>query len=1491
MRKAVDGLDQEFTAGGDRAARAYRDAVRLALAADPALARTLVRTYDERVPAGRYPFHAADEAWLLEQAAGDDADAPAVVFELATRAALPAPQLAARDRLAALLGPAGDADALVGQLRRWRDAAVLDAGVLTTVLRAHLGRASLDRASAVWGAFFDDLPERLLPELFEVHRFLGRGADAVRLADSPGAQHRAIACCLGSPRQEDVRAGIGLARRVEPAAVAGLTGRLGELLLAGGDVEGALAAFEAAGRADLASECLERLGRFAEALDGCPDDRPDRLDRLAGRCLPDVDALVERGEFAPAARLVRSLITHLHRARGDVAVRLAEVEGVRAAVVAAGRQHHRLAAERGAADGAGGDGDLDGYARWSRFEEEAGEPAEAALRAEQAGDLYRAHRLFRQAERFGDADRVLRGDVSDTGLAARAEARQAGGDLIGAARLYQQEQQWERAAELFERAGDFASAAACLVAQRGDDAVEDPRLGQWLRRAGAVDELARRCLRVVSGRSAGNPAGIRATDELRLLQRDPALSPDLQAEVVAAVERLGGHGRRAFDERAQAWVAQARFEIDQRFAGIWAMDLGTTTCAAAIYDTRTGRAVLCPWKGRPQFPSTLSLDREGNELIGLAGEEVFAGWLVGHVSAAKRRMGSRTTYRVRGRTYRPEEVAARLIKHGRGLVETYLAERVRERVGELARAELGELDEEWLNWAERHHDLRLERSRVLLTIPAYFLNNQKHATRDACRIAGLELVRLIHEPTAACMTAARERRLTGRIVVVDLGAGTLDVSFLDVGDGVYEVQQVVGDNAYGGKDFDAEVTTALAGRLAAQGIDVPESGTARRRLEVAAEYLKVNLSAQQHADYPLRELVAGQDARVELSRAELGQILAGPLAALRDTCTQFKASLPEAPQHLVLVGGPMLSPLVQQVVEGVFGLTRTPVPDPRTAVATGAALQAAVLDGKLSEVLLLDVTPLALGLRVRDNDDEKPVFSELIARNTTIPTQQRNVYTTHEDQQTAVDIEIYNGSLDQAAKIGQFRLGDITPAPRGVPQIEVTFSIDASCVLEVTAQDLGTGRSRSIRISDTTVLSPAEIDDMARRQQRQDDLQGLRADLTELVAEARSDDAEGAWQELRTRIDGYRPPATPPDPATVRILNAVLADGGDAGRQVRLLVAPLRDLAGLAEEFLRRDNGADPGQALTEGRHLARELRGQLERLRALLDRIATWNATLVRVATAEPDPRQRFRHRHDTGDHAAALAAFDELGEPPADAADARRLLACLAAVHDADRYRRVLTGHAALLGIEVATGPPELAALVLRALVEVAVTHPGGEVTRRRGFVLGDGTVVTNRLWLGSATAEQITAGGAPVERLVVPEPAAVDVALLRVPAPGKGLAHGHPGKGLALGHPGLVRVGDQVFAPSAGSGASLVDGLVDRLESFPEQGLRLFRIGLQLPASASGGPLVNDLGEVIGVLTIGGPSAGTTYALTIDSLPDLDGPDLDRPGTDRPGTDRPG
>jgi molecular chaperone DnaK len=1506
-----------------RAADTYRTALLKLLGANPSLAVCLSSCYESRIPAAAYTgAFGRDAGRLAELASRGNADVLIVVAQVASRLGLTSVLDICRGRLPGELGRQPQAEVVTAGLARWRALNLLDLDLLTAVVRNHLALTSLEQGASVWSSFFHHLPASLLPPLFEVHAFLGRGADAVRLADTPAQGEAAVECCLRSPRVSDVEAGLDLARRLGSATVRSLHDRAAELHFGAGRYAEALAHYQVADRPHQVSECHERLGRVREAMDCCPGEEPDRLARLVACCLPEVDALAERCEYTEAAVALRGLLDNLNRATettAAVSARLDELTSRRAALLVAGRTHYAgLARAATPAD------EPAAHAGWSRFEEAAGEFAQAARQAEKCGDLYRAHRLYRRAEQYAQAERVLAADTSSEGLAARAASLAAGGDPGAAARLYEEAGRDDDAVELFVSAGEFAAAARCLLRRRGDDAVEDPRLADYLRRAGDVDQLVRLCLHRVEHHGPTT----RALDELRRLRADACLPEAFQARVAEVLAESDRERRKPFEARAAAWVAQARARTDKRFAGIWGLDLGTHNCVAAIFDTRTGRAVRCPWKGDTQFAATLSMDVEGNERVGLAGEEILAEHVLGHISGSKRRMGTRTVYRIRERTYRPEEVAARLIRHARGLVEDFLAGQVREVVGKLARAELGEVSDEWLSWLEQHHDLRLTRDRVVLTIPAYFLNNQKHSTRDACTIAGVEAVRLIHEPTAACMSAARQRGLTGQVVVVDLGAGTLDVSVLDVDENLYEVTAVMGNTSYGGKDFDEAIRRALVAKLERQGLRVPQTGKAGRRLAVAAEYLKIVLSSQEQADYPLVGFAGNQNVRLTLDRGELADILAGQLQVLRETCERLRAGLAERPRHLVLVGGPMLAPPVRSLVENVFDPHETTVVDPRTAVASGAAVQAAVLDGKLSGRVLLDVTPLPLGILVVEDGQktgfvrtpDRETFSTVIDRNTHIPVERTKEYTTHEDNQRSIDVEIFNGSIDPAAKIGQFRLDGIRPAPRGEPRIQVTFAIDASCVLEVTARDVGTGRSNSVRVNDTTLLSPSERDAMARRfqqqretAQQQAEMTALRARIEALIADAETDDADTALRTFEDLLAAFRPPVAPLEAQTQQTLAEMFnpAVRTELAMDLRLVGQTACDLVAKAKEYLDlKAAGADPA----EGRHLATELARLVRRRQELLGWIRHRKSLLVSLAASVSDPIGAFRSRFGDEDFAGALKALGS--RHPDDPADLRRLLHCLAEVGETDRYRQVLVDCNQLLPA-VLLDPADPEAFLRRsgsAFVQVAATRPDGARILGVGFLVSERLVVTNRRWVIDRSADTQRAlppdrvdvledrrgddPGCPdpgqseqaprsVKQIFLPEAPHVDLAVIELAEPA-------PWTALRLGYPQLLGIGHRVWALSTppphygdivppgpaghGVGRFLLPGVVEKFESFPEHGLALIKAGLSPPTRSSGGPLLNDLGEAVGILTVRGSSAvrpmtaaadDAIFALSVDML----------------------
>ena len=1491
LARAVRRTHQAFSvpaqaAAFDQAARAYRRSVRMALRLDPGQAVRLVRSFDGMIPAAHYAgaFSAVDNAWLAGLSTTLDRNVLTVAIELAARLELLTPARQARDLLADLLGQSRDAGTVVEALERWRTLGILESAQVARVLGGYVTHSHLEEDPLVWGEFLGRLPAAWIPPLPEVYAFLGRGADAVRTARTAAQQRAAIECCARSARLDDLLAGIDLAGGVGIDIPAAMRERAADLLFEQTRYAEALEHYQAVGRRDRSCDCYQRLGRFLEALEVCPADQPDRLAALAGKVQPDVEALAEDGDFLQAIGMVHQLLEHTARAGPRtlaVLARWSEVTNLESRVLLGATRHFRDRCDRSAPNERPAV-----YREWSQFEEAAGRLLEAALRAEEAGEYFRASRLYYRAHRFGDAERVLRGDNSPEALVARAKACLAGNDGIGAAILYQQAGRWERAIELAMAGGEFGRAGGWLREWLGDEAIHDPRLANCLRRSGQLDQLAG----LVLAAAATQPIGWVAA-ELRRLRTDPELSPRLRRKVRAALDRMYGESQRTFEAKAAGWVAQARRSVDQRFARAWGLDLGTSTSVAAIYDTVQGRPVVCPWNGQEHFASTLSIDRDGNEVVGLPTEQVSGSRVTGHIAAAKRRMGQDDPYKVGTRRYRPEEVAARLIQHARGIVEDFLAGHVRERLAELARAELSIVNDEWLAWAEQQYDIRLSRPRLIVTIPAYFTNNQKHATRDACTIAGVESLRLIHEPTAACLSVARQHGLTGDVIVVDLGAGTLDISLLNVEDGVYEVKAVSGDSTYGGRDFDQVIARHLASKLAADGVQVPGTRLRRLQLEAAAEQLKILLSAQEYAEEVRHGIAPDQPVQLRLSRAELTEILQQPLARLRAVCTEFMRLLgPSAAEvkrsgHLVLVGRPMRSPIVAEAVQDAVWIPRRHVADPHTAVAFGACLQAAVLGRELTdEVLLVDVTPLGLGIQT-----EGGTFAKLIERTTPIPTRRSDIFTTVADNQRNVDIQIYQGEQAAVAgneKIGRFALDEIPPAPKGVPQIEVAFEIDASCVLTVTARDLGTGRTRSVRLADSTLLSPAEVTRMTNsyRSQRDRDERRIdqerqraeaewaRATLRELVAEAAGLTGDAIWRVFSRRLAAYRPaPRGSADAAVAEIFRSAGAMEVD----LELAQRPVREVIGWATDQLAADPGDDPAADVARCQHLVHELSGHLEALRPLARTVDGWTDMLADLTAA--DPVERFREQHAEGRYADAVATLDAAGVSLTEPGDLDRQLHCLAELGRAERYRSVLAHSAARLP-ERLFEPTGTAATTVPGLVTVTVRPPEGEPAIGSGFTVLDRFVVTSRTLLSRdaaagtlAEAGQVTiglagSGARPARRILVAEQPA-EIALIELTEP-----VGTPP--VRLGWPALSRIGDPVWVlvprPDGGTGDGPQQGVIDSLETTgPER--RLSLTGIDPPPGCVGAPVFDEGGEVVAVLA--GPAADgaapACQAVAIDAL----------------------
>ena len=597
-------------------------------------------------------------------------------------------------------------------------------------------------------------------------------------------------------------------------------------------------------------------------------------------------------------------------------------------------------------------------------------------------------------------------------------------------------------------------------------------------------------------------------------------------------------------------------------AKIIGIDLGTSNSAAAVLEGGKPR-IIPSAEGMTlygkAFPSVVAFTKTGELLVGEPARRQAVSNPEATIMAAKRKMGTDYKYKVNGKEYTPQQISAFILQKIKKDAESFLGEKV---------------------------------EKAVITVPAYFDDNQRQATKDAGTIAGLDVIRIINEPTAAALSYGLDKEHAHKVLVFDLGGGTLDVTIMEFEEGVFEVKSTSGDTRLGGTDMDAVIVDFLLKEFKkTESIDISKDKVALQRLREAAEKAKIELSTVIDTEINLPFLTANQDGpkhfTYKLTRAKLEQIIEPIIKRCKHPIEQAmsdaKLSFKDI-EKIILVGGPTRMPMVQKFVEEVTGKKVERGVDPMECVALGASIQAGVLSGEVKDVLLLDVTPLSLGIETLGG-----VSTKLIERNTTVPTKKSQIFSTASDNQNAVTIHVLQGERPMAQdnkSLGRFDLIGIPPAPRGIPQIEVSFDIDANGIVHVAAKDLGTGKEQSIKITATQKLSEEEIERMKKEAEIHAEDDKKRKEEIEIINQADGlvYSSEKLFEDFKGKVEDAKLDDVKKDvEALKKLLEPEKKDVAEIKKSLDTLNKKIQDLSiamyqKVAEEQAKNKGGAGPEQ-------------------------------------------------------------------------------------------------------------------------------------------------------------------------------------------------------------------------------------------------------------------------------------------------------------------------
>ncbi|MBD2138498.1 Hsp70 family protein [Anabaena sp. FACHB-1237] len=1377
----------------------------------------------------------------------------------------------------------GNTNILLSKLIKRRAEGTITATELSQIINKFLERHSFQIADP-WQAFFQQLEAVEIPPIHQVYAVLERYAEASELAEIAKDFRSAIRYLMFFDSKEIAFRILDLSKRLgDENAIAQAHQKIGESLWQENVYTEALEHFKKAGNLEGISNCYQKLGDFGLSIQFKPVITYEWIQDIRSVIEQIVRNHIENKEFLAAIQLLKSLESAWRKKSSDLEVISESDRTQRLLYEAVRTARSALSNDLQISEGKQ---TTEIYQRWSLIEEAAGNYLEAGLQAEKAQDYLTASLLFEKAGAFGQALVALESAPNVIEDEKKAQLLEQGGDFFMAALLYERLGKIDQAIASYKQANEFYRAAELLRQQLGDDqAIFDEQFKELLKNAGRSEQLAQLCATKAHEPQCSSAQKARLWRRIKELGEQGLIEQrwlDMVATELPSVETLD---RRTFEEQVQKWAKTATKKVLADYIDAFGLDLGTSNSVICLYNKKQAIPEIVEWRGKRQIPSIFAIDQTGREIIGIPISEILGKSPRAIVTKAKREMGTDRKFRAGGQDYRPEEISARIINCARQIAKNYLQQKIAEEISAIADRNLGNNPpQDWVTDYLEKYPPPISLENAVITVPAYFNDAQKQATKTAGVLAGINILRLIHEPTAACL-AQRIREATNEtILVADLGAGTFDLSVIEAGDRVFEVIEIHGDNTLGSADLDEILYTHFLEVIQTEtGQDITGDRLATTRLRQACEELKIQLSSCRTWTIDLPYLINNQSIQLSLTREELERLASPWLQRIRATCEKVT----EKPHRILLIGGGSIMPAVHRCIEEILQVKPSSDMDSLTAVARGAAIQAAICMGDVQGILLLDVVPFSLGIKCQ-TDPGQFKFDPLISKHTAIPTKKTKQYSTVEDNQTLVKIEIFQGESqipEENFKIGQFILQGIPLAKAGIPQIDVTFDIDSNCILTVTALDTGTGNQCRIAIADSHLLTPAQADFLQTKFQNSQSYQVNLTKLEKLVVQLRTilEDTEKTnllelsnffvdrLRYYESRRQWYLPTIVDND-----ILLEIYRSREELATKTRLTLDQWGNLSQNIHTWLQTYNNIDwrsatvenqIQQLLNDSEHFLRrtiEIVGELTDLSLIYRK---WLNVIENLpVNPQGNPEELTQHFLSLKKYSEASTYFQKI-DHPLTLHQIELGLEIFARSRQRDAYIQLLIENDQILKVY----KPDFENLnhsvriYSSSVVLIRVTL-GASSASGSGFFISSNQIATNRHVLIDETTGQCVSpesvcvitkqGVLQVAKIYLPTWGADDVAILCL-VPDSTSMTTTP---LRLGFSELIEVGEQIMTigfptpDSSGFEENLYcnKGLINRIRQDQSCTERILEISIQLQGGISGAPILNKYGEVIGLST---------------------------------------